>query len=181
MTRYASDTKVSVEKSRMEIESTLRRYGADGFRYGWSDRDGKRVEQIDFSTHDRVVRFTLVLPSKDDRAFRRTEVRGHLRSEKAAHDAWEQACRQRWRALALCIKAKLEAVACGISEFESEFLANIVDPFTNQTMGFVMRPQIASRYKAAEAGLPPGEFIGFPALPAPKETTDEPQESETTN
>jgi hypothetical protein len=33
MTRYAADTSVSVEKSRMEIERTLARYGADAFAY----------------------------------------------------------------------------------------------------------------------------------------------------
>jgi hypothetical protein len=41
-------------------------------------------------------------------------------------EAWEQACRSRWRALLLCIKAKLEACAVGITTFDSEFLAHIV-------------------------------------------------------
>jgi hypothetical protein len=40
----------------------------------------------------------------------------------------EKACRQRWRALALCIKAKLEAVEAGITQFEEEFYAHIVLP-----------------------------------------------------
>lgn len=167
MGKFASNTSVSVEKSRAEVESTLRRYGADGFRYGWADRDGRRVEQIDFSTHDRLVRFTLVLPSKDDKQFKYTEARRVRRSDKAAHDAWEQACRQRWRALALCIKAKLEAVECGISEFESEFMANIVDPVSGRTVGDVMRPQIAARYAGIESGN-----LGFPALPAPEDHAD---------
>lgn len=166
MSRFASNTTVSTEKSRMEIESTLRRYGADGFRYGWADREGRRIEQIDFSTNDRLIRFTLVLPSKDDKQFRFTETKRQRRSDKATHDAWEQACRQRWRALALCIKAKLEAVECGISEFESEFMANIVDPVTGRTVGDVMRPQIAARYAGIES-----ERFGFPALPAPEEST----------
>ena len=39
-----------------------------------------------------------------------------------------QACRQRWRALLLIIRAKLEAVESGITTLESEFLANIVLP-----------------------------------------------------
>ena len=42
---------------------------------------------------------------------------------KAKADA---ATRQRWRALVLVLKAKLEAVASGISTLDSEFLANIV-------------------------------------------------------
>ena len=35
---------------------------------------------------------------------------------------------ERWRALALVIKAKLEAVECGIAEFEAEFLAYTLLP-----------------------------------------------------
>ena len=33
MSRYANQTTVSSEKSRAEIETTLRRYGADSFAY----------------------------------------------------------------------------------------------------------------------------------------------------
>ena len=35
MTKYAATTDVPAEKSRAEIEATLRRYGATGFAYGW--------------------------------------------------------------------------------------------------------------------------------------------------
>ena len=50
------------------------------------------------------------------------------RDEAGAQKAWEQACRQRWRALSLCIKAKLEACESGITTFEEEFLAQLVLP-----------------------------------------------------
>ena len=33
--RYATDTRVSVERSKAEIEAILARYGADQFMYGW--------------------------------------------------------------------------------------------------------------------------------------------------
>lgn len=163
MARYASETSVPVEKSRAEIESILRRYGADGFRYGWADRDGRRLEQIDFTAKDRMVRFIMAMPSKDDRQFAYTPARHHRRSEPERVKAWEQACRQRWRALALAIKAKLEAVECGISEFESEFLAHIVDPESGRTMEQIMRPQIAQRYSGLEGPL------GLPGLPSPED------------
>lgn len=71
---------------------------------------------------------------------------GRDRTEKSQYDAWEQACRQRWRALLLVIKAKLEATECGISSFESEFMANIVLP-DGTTAGDFMLPQIAEVYK----------------------------------
>ena len=40
----------------------------------------------------------------------------------------EQAVRQRWRALLLAIKAKLEAIECGISTIEEEFMAFVIMP-----------------------------------------------------
>lgn len=163
MGRYASDTSVPVEKSRAEIETTLRRYGADGFRYGWADREGKRLEQIEFTTNGRMIRFTLAMPSKDDPAFARTPTKGLLRSPADRVKAWEQACRQRYRALALAIKAKLEAVECGISEFEAEFLAFVVDPLDGRTMGEILRPQIADRYAGLQGS------IRLPGLPAPED------------
>ena len=49
------------------------------------------------------------------------------------------------------IQAKLEAVECGISMFEDEFMANIVLP-GGQTVSDFMKPQIE---KAYELGTPP--------------------------
>lgn len=163
--RYASETRVPVEQSRAEIEGCLRRYGADGFRYAWMDRGGKRVEQIDFTAKDRMVRFTMGMPSKDDKQFQYTTHRRNRRSPQEVIRHWEQACRQKWRALALCIKAKLEAVEAGISEFEQEFLAYVVDPNTGRTISETIRPQIAHAYEH-------GGRIELPGLPAPDAPID---------
>ncbi len=141
MSKYAESTQVSVEKSRGEIERTLQRYGADAFGYLY--RDGLSI--IEFSANGRHVRFRLPLPKRDSEEFTKTPT-GKKRSANSAVAAWEQACRQRWRALALCIKAKLEAVECGITLFEEEFLAHIVDPCTNRTVGEVVLPQVERSY-----------------------------------
>lgn len=141
MSTYAKDTTVSVESSRGEIERTLTRYGAQTFAYGWS---GDKA-QIEFAASDRRIRFVLTLPDKQDPAFWLTPGRGLERSSDAAYKEWEQACRQKWRALALVIKAKLEAVEAGISEFEDEFLAHVVLP-DGSTAGNWLRPQIAKAY-----------------------------------
>jgi len=50
-----------------------------------------------------------------------------------------------WRALALVVKAKLEAVEVGISTFDEEFLSNIVLP-DNTTVGAHMIPQVERSY-----------------------------------
>jgi hypothetical protein len=140
---YAAETSVSVEASRMEIERTLQRYGASAFMYGWSA--GRAVVQ--FAAANRQIKFEIVMPDKNERRFV-YHSRGQ-RTPEAALKEWEQACRQRWRALNLVIKAKLEAVASGISEFEEEFLANIVLP-DGSTAGQFLRPQIAHAYETAE-------------------------------
>lgn len=135
--RYAKDTDVPVEKSRAEIETTVNRYGASGFMSGWQ---GSRA-MVAFEMNNRRIKFLLPLPDKKDRRFTETAKRGWERRPEDALRAWEQACRQLWRALALAIKAKLEAVECGISEFDSEFMANIVLP-TGLTMYETLQPDM---------------------------------------
>lgn len=145
MMRYAAQTEVSSDKSRAEIEKTLSRYGATQFMYGYTQAQAV----IAFELQGRRIKFALQLPDRRARAFTHTET-GRPRKSLAQIDAaYEQAVRQRWRALALVIKAKLEAVECGISEFESEFLANIVLP-GGGTAGDFLIPQIARAYETGE-------------------------------
>ena len=141
MSRYASQTTVSADKSRAEIERLLARYGASGFFYGWQGD----TALIGFTFAERMIRFELVMPPKHSKEFTHTPARGTRRSPDEALAAWEQATRQRWRALGLVIKAKLEAVASKISAFEDEFLAHIVLP-TGETVGQWVGPQIAEAY-----------------------------------
>lgn len=142
MSKYAAQTNVSSELSRLEIEKTLIRYGAEGFAY--ASIQGKAI--IGFSMNDRQIKFILPLPCLSE--FRLTPT-GRTRTENSQYEAWEQACRQRWRALNLVIKAKLEAVECGISVFEDEFMANIVLP-GGQTVSDFMKPQIEQAYISGE-------------------------------
>lgn len=63
--------------------------------------------------------------------------------------ASDQAARQRWRALLLCLKAKLEAVECGITTFEEEFMAHIVMP-DGSTFGKWAGPQLQDMRERGE-------------------------------
>jgi hypothetical protein len=148
MSRYASNTSVSVEKTRGEIERTLARWGATSFAYGWQGNSA----QVMFEANSRRIRFTLPLPDRAAREFTHTPGRDKLRSPTDSGNLWEQACRQRWRALGLAIKAKLEAVECGISTFEEEFLSHICLP-NGDTVGRWMMPQIEHAY--ASGKMPP--------------------------
>lgn len=142
MSRYAANTDVSSERSRNEIEKTLSRYGASGFMYGWHMHN----YIVAFEMHGRRIKFVLPLPDKKSKEFTHTPNRGTARSVDEIEKVWEQACRQRWRALALAIKAKLEAVESGITTFEEEFMAHIVLP-NGSTIGSWMVPQIETAYK----------------------------------
>lgn len=156
MSRYAANTEVSSSRSREEIERILIRYGADQFMYGWRDTDAV----IGFRKDGRQIKFILPMPNKADRRFTHSS-RG-LRAPETIAKEYDQAVRQLWRALALVIKAKLEAVEAGISIFEDEFMANIVLP-DGVTVGQWMRPQIAEAYRV---GSMPALL---PMLPAPEE------------
>lgn len=143
MTRYAERTEVPSDKSRAEIERTLRRYGAGAFAYGWADQQA----HVMFEMVGRRIQFHLPLPDPADRQFTMTPT-GRDRSDAAAQREYEQAVRQRWRALALVIKAKLEAVDAGITTVEEEFLAHIVLP-TGGTIGDRTIPQLDAAYAGA--------------------------------
>lgn len=156
MSRYAENTQVSADRSRNEIEKTLMRYGATGFAYGWQGPNAV----IMFEMANRRIKFNLPMPDKKSREFTHTPNRGSRRTQEETERAWEQATRQRWRALALAVKAKLEAVQSGITTFEEEFMAHIVLP-NGQTVGGWMQPQIESAYQGGK--MPPmlGEGKGL--------------------
>jgi hypothetical protein len=122
LTRYAANTSVPVERSRAEIEKTLVRYGATGFGYAWDRRirgSGKAEDHavLTFMLKDRRVQLDVIMPPEPK----------------------EQ--RQRWRAMLLVVKAKLEAVESGLGTLESEFLANIVMR-DGRTVGAAMLPRL---------------------------------------
>lgn len=152
---FAENTSVPVSKSRAEIESIITKYGATQFASGIDSE--KSLAAISFKANDRQIRFVLPLPNITEKRFQRSPSGRKTYTSDERYKAWEQACRQRWRALALAIKAKLEAVACGITEFEDEFLAHIVLP-NGQTMGQFARPQIAEWYDSGK--VPPLMITG---------------------
>lgn len=138
---YAAETSVPVEKTKAALEQLLVRYGAQEFISGWSDNTA-RIGFVIGKPHSRRILFVLPLPDRNDKAFFRTKRHGLVRSPEGALKQWEQACRSRWRALLLVIKAKLEAASCGISTIEDEFMAWTVVG-DGRTIGEIVRPMIA--------------------------------------
>lgn len=160
---YAQTTTVPVAKSRTEIEECLTRYGATKFAYFSEAGSGGDKAVVVFEARDRRILFELSLPSQEEFKTRRvnTAYGNHItRTNDPTKQLkfWEQACRQRWRALALVIKAKLEAVESGIATFEDEFLAHVVLP-NGKRFGAWVAPQLeqALRTNKMPPMLPSGE------------------------
>ena len=140
---YAETTRVPVSQSRSDIEKLLEKHKAK--QYGTAVDYDARTARVQFKLHDRIVRFLIQLPDP----------------QKLRGDRLAQAERQRWRALLLVIKAKLESVENRIESFEDAFLANIVLP-NDRTVAELVRPGIAESYRTGRLQL---------ALPAAPDET----------
>lgn len=150
MSRFAKNTSVAVDKSRAEIEGILRRYGASHFAY----LSEPGVATVAFKARDRNIKFRLTLPKRSD--FAKTPTKRD-RYENQIDACWEQACRSIWRGLALCIKAKLEAVESKIETFEEAFLPHIILG-NGRTIYETIQKNVALNYDGRDV----------PLLPAPK-------------
>jgi len=150
---FAEGTSVPIERSKAEIESMLIRYGAEQFVSWWGESEAR----IQFRAKGRIVRFCLPIPAKDEKRFtQHARYASKRRTEGEAMKAWEAELRRLWRALALVVKAKLEAVQSGIVGFEDEFMAHIVMP-DGKTVAEHARPMIAVAYDTGKvAALLPG-------------------------
>jgi hypothetical protein len=139
--RYAESTTVSAEQSEMDIKRVLRQHGAT--TVATVETNGRA--QVLFEMAARRIKFELALPDRRDPKFTHQPVRGGRRSSTAANAAYEQAVRQRWRALHLVIRARLEAIEAGIESFEEAFLAHIQLP-SGETVGHATAPAIEAAY-----------------------------------
>lgn len=151
---YAKDTSVSTSQSEGDIKKAVIRAGATAFMSGQTNTDA----MIAFELRARRITFRMPLPDRQSKEFTMTPEKRRTRTADAASAAWEQACRSRWRALYLCIKAKLESVESGIETFEDAFLAHIQMP-DGQTVAEHVRPRIAAAYESGSMQ---------PLLPGPR-------------
>lgn len=136
---YAKSTVVPVERSRAEIEATLRRFKATAFMYGMDET--KAV--IGFTARERNIRFVLPMPTREE--MRKNPDSGRLRTTLQIDAAMEQETKRRWRSLLLMIKAKLEGIDSGIVTFEDEFAMHFVMP-DGRTVGETILPAIEQGY-----------------------------------
>lgn len=136
---YAEKTTVPVEKTRAEIERLLERHKARQF--GTAVDYELNTARVNFRMNDRFIRFAISLPDAN---------------RIGRGERYERALRQRWRALLLVIKAKLESVENNIEAFEHAFLSHIVMP-GDRTVAELVVPAIAEAYRSGRPlALNPG-------------------------
>lgn len=116
---YADRTAVSVVDTIAEIRRVIVKHGGDQFVFGVTEES----VLIGFTKDGRQIRMSVPQDPKQD-----------------------QRNKALCRALLLVTKAKLEAVAAGVSVFENEFLANIVLP-DGKLVGQQTRQAIAAAYE----------------------------------
>ena len=116
---YAEHTKVPTAQSRAQIENMLRKASANCIVT--MDKPSKAV--VAFMLASRLIRLRIELPG----------------------DATDQQRRAIWRAIGLVVKAKVEAVAQGITTVEQEWLAQVVLP-DGSTVGDWIEPQLQVAY-----------------------------------
>ncbi len=157
---YASGTTVSAEKSRLELEGLLAKHGATQRAVMTNDACG--LVSIAFIIHAHKYRLDVPLPNRAEFDRPKKPPHGWLSWTVARRVSWAegqcaQAQRERWRAVVLACKAKLELVRMGISTIEREFLADLVLPDGStaaQTIGVYMEKLISNGYREPLA-LPP--------------------------
>lgn len=141
--KYAEGTSVSIARSSEEIRALLNRAGATGYLSG---EQGDRAV-IAFELAGRRYRMDLRYPPSSDFTWGKVnQYSERQRTPAQAKAAYEQEKQRLWRGLALLVKAKLEAVASGISTMEEEMLSYAVMP-NNQTVNEWLEPQIAEIYR----------------------------------
>src|SRR5262245_15611240 len=131
MTRYAAHTVVPVEKSRLEIERILTRYGATRF----GNMSSATEVTIYFEVKGRQLQWTIPMPPEPKYA-------SHANNVKR-----DQEIRRRWRVLIITMKALLEAVDSKLMTFDEAFLAHVVMPGTGRTLGAAIVPRLDRLYQ----------------------------------
>lgn len=129
MRTFAEGTSVSVERSKAELDSLLGKHGATGRGVMSDDVEGKAFVYFILGGE----RFQLVVPlpklgdfPRKDQVPRGWDGWSDAKTAEWRYRAWEQACRERWRAVLLLVKSKLEIVRLGMSSVRHEFMADLV-------------------------------------------------------
>ena len=147
---YAQNTGVTVDRSKAELERTLKKYGADRIVYNWDATGG---DVVVFRIEERYVRLVIPLPSVQ--SFTTTD-QGRSRKQSVAESLRDQEYRRLWRVLIISVKAKFETIAAGLFGFDEEFLGQIMID-KDHTIGDAILPNVQMIVEGKYRLLPEGK------------------------
>lgn len=134
MSNYAKNANVSVEQTQLEIQKLLQKNGATKFGIDFTSNT------LLFELKQKSIKLIVPLPSISDFEFTLAHIK---RQQYQIEKVYEQAIKQRWRALLLIVKAKMEAISSRITTIEQEFLPSILLP-NGQTLSQYIIPQLSN-------------------------------------
>lgn len=140
---FAAETEVPVERSRSAIEQMLNAHDCRKFSSGIDRQAGRAALQFELA--NRLLRFEIQWPTTIAALSGPWLAKWKRASRMDSGRFLAQIERQRWRAMHLVIKAKLEAVSGGVATFDEEFLPYIVLP-GGRTVSQEMVPLIEQAY-----------------------------------
>lgn len=152
---FAKGTTVAIGDTETQIKALLRKHGAETVAI----MEAPDRATVAFHMNGMAITMRLPLPMRGEDRFRYRPVFNNVveRTVIQADTAWRQACRERWRGLLLCIKAKLESVEAGIETFEVAFMPHIMMPD-----GDTVADKVLPEMQAQLAGKPPRPLLGGP-------------------
>jgi hypothetical protein len=164
MKPYAEGTEVPVSKSKVELDTLLSKCGATSRGILADDEHGQAI--IAFALAGGRYRLTVPLPRlgdfpKSGQAPRDWAAWPDAKQAEWRYRRWEQASRERWRAVILLIKAKLQIVQMGLSSAAHEFMGDLI---------------LSNGQTVSELVATPGNRWLPPAGSSSQEPTEDPRE-----
>lgn len=138
---FAADTKVPVDKTKIEISNLLRDWGCLSMTWGEHMDPPAGILEFTWKNEGAIyrIRFTVVIPTKNQKGQTYNAI------------GMAQSARTSYRLLLLKLKADLNAVVAGLAKAEEILMPWMVD-LNGKTIAEVLIPQLREQFKA----LPPG-------------------------
>ena len=134
--KYAKTTRVSIEKSQIEIQNLFRKYGAKKFAIEYDKNN------LLFELHGRSIKLHIKDPDINEKEIQFTPT-GIKRSPSNIQMVFKQAQKQLWRVMVLYLKATLEAIDSGVIELDQAMFPYFLLP-NGKTISEQILPQLAN-------------------------------------
>jgi hypothetical protein len=156
--KHAQDTKVSIGRSRGQIDKLLRDWGVDGIQ--WTDYFKRDMIQLEFvwehEGNDYLARIKIGLPTAEDLEDEAIDGRTGRVSDAKLRKLLNERGKREHRLLLLFLKGAFEAIDAGVIEAEQLFLPYLVGA-DGRTVGEVAAEKLPVLLAQSAGNLLPGK------------------------